>query len=64
MSLEEQASKIDGEIAVEKSSISHNEDTIERIKKDIDTLSDTKAHIDERIKNEEEDCKAPKRNRA
>ncbi|MBQ7580009.1 MAG: chromosome segregation protein SMC [Clostridia bacterium] len=55
MSLEEQASKLDGEIAVEKSTISHNEDTIERIKKDIDTLSDTRAHINERISSEEED---------
>ena len=53
MSIEEQASKFDGEIAVEKSTIEHNNDTIERIKKDIETLSDTRAHIDERIANEE-----------
>ena len=52
MSIEEQASKIESEIAVEKKSIEYNEETVLRIRKDIQTLSDTRQHIDERIESE------------
>lgn len=55
LSLEEQSSALDSEKAVENSLIVHNNETIERIKKDIASLSDTSAHIDERIKQEEKD---------
>ncbi len=48
-SLEEQAVKLDGEIAVENNTIIHNKESIERLLYDVGQASDTEQHIDEQI---------------
>ncbi len=48
-SLEEQAVKIDGEIAVENNTISHNNDYIDRLLSDVNQAEDTEQDIDRQI---------------
>lgn len=55
LSIEEQASGMESRIAVEKSSIEHNNETVDRIKKDIEALRDTRQNIDRRIAEETEE---------
>lgn len=53
-SYEEEATKIDGQIAVEKNTIEHNKETIERIKNDLNIVSNSFLQVDESVKAEEE----------
>lgn len=48
-SFEEQATAIDGRIAVENNNIQHNLETIDRITKDMEATTATEQHIDEQI---------------
>ncbi len=48
-SFEEQATAIDGHIAVENNNIQHNLETIDRITKDMEATTATEQHIDEQI---------------
>lgn len=46
---EEQATAVDGRIAVEHNNLDHNRETIERIKKDMESATATEQHLDEQI---------------
>ncbi len=48
--LEEEAVQIDGQIAVEKNTIEHNNQSIERITRDMEQAADTELHLDNQIK--------------
>ncbi len=47
--LEEEAVQIDGQIAVEKNTIEHNNQSIERITRDMEQAADTELHLDSQI---------------
>jgi chromosome segregation protein len=49
-SLEEEAARLDGRIAVENNTIEHNEESIERVRRDIEQASGTEQHIEGQIK--------------
>ncbi len=57
-SLEEEAAQIDGRVAVEKNTIEHNNQSIERITQDMEQAADTESHLDERISEVEDQIKA------
>lgn len=46
---EEQATAVDGRIAVEHNNLDHNRETIERIQKDMESATATEQHLDEQI---------------
>ena len=46
---EERATAIDGQIAVENNNLRHNQETIERITKDMEAANATEQHLDEQI---------------
>ena len=48
--LEEEAVQIEGQIAVEKNTITHNTQTIERITRDMEQAAGTEQHLDNQIK--------------
>ena len=48
--LEEEAVQIEGQIAVENNTIEHNNQTIERITRDMEQAADTEQHLDSQIK--------------
>ncbi|HZJ77555.1 MAG TPA: chromosome segregation protein SMC [Clostridia bacterium] len=47
--LEEEAARVDGQIAVEKNTIEHNKESIGRVKRDIEQASGTEQHIGDQI---------------
>lgn len=49
-SLEEEALQIEGQVAVEKNTIVHNTQTIERITRDMEQAAGTEQHLDDQIK--------------
>lgn len=46
---EEQATAVDGRIAVERNNLSHNRETIERIQRDMEAATATEQHLDDQI---------------
>lgn len=46
---EEQATAVDGRIAVEHNNLAHNRETIERIKRDMEAATATEQHLEEQI---------------
>lgn len=56
--VEERATRLEGEIAVNENSITHNNETIERINKDKQIQNDTNQHLDEQIEQAQFDIKA------